>query len=344
MPQVHFPTEARIARVPLVDRDQLLELGQVLDEHFESLFKDRNQQLAEAKRQETRDIRRRFKDWSAEEIKKHTQEAHPEIESRYEYRYTRPTFRLELASGRTVEYANVQEMLDDPNITHELPKGLVARLECAGVEATLSIKGEFRTGIEIEISPSTSQPAALLRGALERWADQVCLPRYSYWWRESRFAVAILAAGLVIFSLWGAYVHHTTSVNPDAVLYQRSIVGEAKELLETGISEDNRDRALELLLAETAGVALPDVVGDPPVARTKLAWGWHQFVLLGYVCFLVVVAMLPPSTAVAVGRGITRVRRQRAWVWWVTRIAIGGLALSVAYAVFVSAFTASVGI
>lgn len=343
MSRVHFPTEAKVERVPLVDRDQLIELGQILDEHFENMKEARSERIASAKSAETDRVRKEFKDWPEERIQEYLDAVHTSIESGYEFRNASPTFHVRMASGKSHEYSSVREMLDDPQVTNELPTGLTAWLKCAEVEAKLVIQGGWFTGIDISVSPPTSQPAALLLRSLERWADNVCLPQYSRWWRASRFYVPAFAFFLLlVISFVIIREHHT--INPEAALHQRLIVGEAKELLDVGISEDNRDRALELLLAKTAGVALPHAVTDPSATHKTVVFGWHSIVLIAYVCFLVVVAYRPPRMAVAVGRGEARVIRQRHWVWWVTRVAVGGLFVNVAYAVIASAFTTSVGV
>ena len=86
---------------------------------------------------------------------------------------------------------------------------------------------------------------------------------------------------------------------------------EARELLKSGVDLTNKPRATELILS-----ILSDYPSGPATA-TIASW-YNPLLLIGFVC--AVVLSFRPKSALAIGKGVVSVKRQRLWIKFVTRI------------------------
>src|SRR5258706_1711545 len=97
-------------------------------------------------------------------------------------------------------------------------------------------------------------------------------------------------------------------------LQERTIKGQARELLKSGVNASNDKKALEILLAIESGYEAPP---SPPSSSPRISRRSTALVIGTFLCCLIF--SFPPRSVLGIGRGEKVLQR---WNWWLKFISV----------------------
>jgi len=241
MAKLSFPTARIIALPLLIDANQLEGLDRIVDRHMDALreYREREVELATE-----REIQKRLaRGWLKEE----------QIAARRPYISTLATSRLQkdsrsatlyLRGGKEVQAERFSEAMIQPVGEHEIATGLALYVTVGSVRATIRLsEGLWRKELTLEVEPNDVSVAQEMYGALSNWASDVEAPLWQQKWVSARWFLGILLFLCLSFSLLGAPIISWANAT------RRANQAEARKLLAQGVTQQNQQRTLELLLA-----------------------------------------------------------------------------------------------
>lgn len=298
MAEFIYTTQTTIPGPCLLDADKLEALDKVLDDEWEPLAK-RNQEAirteVDRRLEDSVQIyaaRLRGKELSPEELQSLRKEIEDSVRGSYGYReYHEITLFYE--KGKRAEVTSFREAMRQPALLEEVIVRFRLEVVCGDISCKISID-ENRGALDISASPERMPEARELFAALHRWGTTNRPPKWQQIWRTWNGAqwfiwLAILAIGLIVVT--------ESFRNP----YKE----EARELVKNGVSQENQQRALELLLAIQSEYRSPDQKSQIPT--------WFIILLLGglVVCFI---TSFVPKSVLGIGKGQDRINHWRIWL------------------------------
>src|SRR6266481_1353908 len=212
--------------------------------------------------------------------------------------------------GKQLETDSFREAISHPEVAHEVITGLKYEASIGRTLAVLTLqkannKGSLPlTDDEVELSiivephgePLSEQVLTIMRS----WSDNIAAPLWHKFLFELRaFWRFILIAWCAIF---GVYL-----ISPSPPSFRDYYKQEARKLLEQGVSSNNQQKAIELLVAIQTGTA-PS--GVQPGRDSKIgAIAINLSALMG----ISVLASLP-GFCIGIGKGKQTLRRWRGWL------------------------------
>jgi hypothetical protein len=294
MAHLSYPTELTIPSPLLIEQRHLTELDTVLDQYSGPLRDEQEQKIqgrierALSRRQSNTDL----PDVVRQKI---------ESEIRADYERERRAVAVYLSGGRTLAANRFDEAINQPHLTNELPVGFRCDLEIGQVEASITLRSRWASGVDVTARPNNSAPAQELFGALENWASEIRPPEWQrLWLKVSWFTRFLLFFWILLglpFMLFGVEREAKDVYQP-----------EARQLLQQGVNPNNQQRAIELTLAIISEAGTKTDIFRPGLR----GWG---FWVVGFL-FLMALSICP-EVVIGVWKGKQRLRF---WRFWITTV------------------------
>ena len=90
--------------------------------------------------------------------------------------------------------------------------------------------------------------------------------------------------------------------------YKNDVKSQAHELLKDGITPDETEKALDILLKLQSGFLPKDYIERNPTSLR----GWYILVICA--ALVGIIGLIPPKTNLGLGKGDQRVKRWRIWI------------------------------
>lgn len=304
-----FRTSAEVSGVWFLSESSLLRLDDLLTTQWELLKEQRRQNIINDAKKGRAELAARMK---KEDPRFETEK--DLVRKRAELRNAQDDRSIILKDG----FKDIIQCttFSDASRAHcdKSPTGFTATIQAGHNVVTMELTEAFMGGerVKITISPVCEATSAAL-AELESWAEEHRAPAFLCWFRRSY--VGVLAG--MFFMLWV-----TTMIFDDKTTtypQTQALRAEAKQLVEAGISDANRDAAL--------AVILKSMVGSEPVVKRTFSPLWSLGAYLTLIP-LMIVAANPPKTVLGIGHGKRVLKRRSLWfgLWsWSAFKWIGGL-------------------
>lgn len=284
-----------------IDQGELLALDDILQAQFRELRKRRAAKIAQEARQEVKDNPFRYRDQATREAHK---AARKSIGQRYANQVPKGYVEFEI-KGVKERFTSFKEAIASGKLEHTAPRDFDALFSAANETIGITLtSGYLFNGIKITVTPPNLFEGKALVD-LEQWAEARRQPNHICWWARNPSLISLIVVMFLLFisSLFGSF-----NDGERRLIFQKEVY----ELLKTGINDTNRDKALELLLMNSAGlVPMP----SQAAAYNSILW----IILLGSV-ILVCLAWLHPKSVVGIGRGKALLQREKWWIFIVVRV------------------------
>lgn len=287
MAEFIYSTEATIRGPWLVDADKLEALDKVLDEEWERLAKRNQESIDNVVAQRMGAGERELSPTELQDIRNRIEK---EIRNSYGYKEFRGITIL-YEGGKRAEVKSFKEAMRQSTLLEGIPTRFDVEVVCGDIRSRISID-QHRGALNISTSPETVPEAKELFAALHRWGATNRPPKWQQIWQTWNGIqwvgwVAALPLGLLV----------SFSANP----YK----AQARELLKNGVSQENQQRALELLLAIQSEYRPP---GQESVFAT-----WLLMFCFGGLAICLVTSFIPKSV-LGIGKGQDRINHWRLWL------------------------------
>ncbi len=304
MPQLLYPTAAKVEGPILLSLEQLRELDSILDKHEQLLTKYQEEiwerELSERLSQQAEDIRREL----TEEEKKQYTERFERRELDYRRRQRQRKTTVYFRSRRRLEVATFQEAAKHPEMMNDLPVGFDLRVRYSPVRLWIETDDYLGSTIKVSAEPESDENARDLFGELRMWLSSVTPPRWQQWWVKSR------PLNWMLWWLWLVVVVLVAGPNiVESEVTKRYYRAQAHGLIEKGITPENQQKAIEVILALSSDYSTPKA---PPVS----VGSWFWFFLTGGL-FICAVLSFPPKVILGLGKGEKSIQFWRYWLRFV---------------------------
>jgi len=235
MAVLSYPTAAEISGPLLIDADQLTALDQIIDQYFDKLKEDLEQ-----------DINAR----AASELS--AEDRGSEDEERVRERLDRTKSRLRqlygtenrsvavyLQGGKTITSDRFADAITQPHVGNELALGFRSDLRVGKISASVSLRSK---SLDVRVEPRDSAVAQELYGAMENWVSDFAPPLWQRLWLKLVDPAEFVLFMLVLSGLFLMFV----PIQREAKELYRS---EAQQILNQGVNPANQSLAIGLVLA-----------------------------------------------------------------------------------------------
>jgi len=304
MPTISYPTTVEIPGPWILDKDTLFELDSVMDDAQSLMRRDRDRMVDVALAQKISDLisRGEKQEWVEERRQSWREDILQDLSSR-DYK----TVTVYLSRGRTISGSSFSEIDALPSAIQENALGFRASLGAKNLTASAAM-GEGCSGVALSISasPNDDEIAQEVFGRLQAWAIQNRPPR----WQQTWFKVINFAGSMFIFfwivlwiSIWGAAANGFP---------KEDLKSEARQLLRSGVTSANSNRAIELLLSIESDYVPMANSGSYHTGRRAKGIFWLGLGILLSLRFC-------PKLVIGLWEGMASVSR---WRWWVRMVSI----------------------
>ncbi len=196
--------------------------------------------------------------------------------------------RITLSSedGRTLVDESLKNILIDPALHGFKPASLDCKVQC-GVDNkfTLSIVEEKDGYLNYKISCFDDDIENEIRYLIENWIQKNQPHKAKQIWNK-------YAGGIGFIAFWPFFIY-SLSITGDNTDYKQFYKNQIKELLATGISQDNQTKAIELLLKLSIEYQPPTSSNEINVTALKIAI---------ITLFILIVCVFYPKTVLGLGK------------------------------------------
>lgn len=294
-------TKATVEDPWLLSKDDLESLDEELAQAWEELEGRRSERLEQARTEDLNELRKTDPEAEAKDLKRRRPWS-----SAYELEKSARKCVFALEGGTRVETTTVGEALKRRDILDKRVESFHVSLSSGDIEVTVDSRWR---GLDIETKPDSDPLAQEIFERLLHWKDAVEQPPWVIRWKSWSIGAMILAMLPLYFLL-------LTFTPTDASRNANAWRQEAWNLLEDGLTPEEQQRAIEVLLASQAQYPAPRGALQPPTASAGLRR--LRIVLLAAVAGLVVLG-LPPKSTVGLGPGAKQLRRYRWWISFVSK-------------------------
>lgn len=301
-----YRTELTIGGPWLIDRDALAELGKIVDDSWDLLDK-RKADILDSR------IRRRVDEQRAKGLSgKDLEEIGASIRQSEDRWYVRQGKKIviKLGSDKSFTTDSLSDALQEHKLINEEATGIEIEIGAAEVQATISINRKYES-LDIRTSPEREEAATELFVRLREWALKQRAPLWQRVWKNVSPGHWVIWFLCLFFSFIFVRAVQDTSIQQPI----QQAKSEAFKILEDGISKDETQKALELLLRIETGY--------PPgkVERKFPTW----FKLLFWVGLVIsVVLTVRPKLILGLGKGESKIKLWRKWLKFIS-ITVPGL-------------------
>jgi hypothetical protein len=315
MATISYPTAVEIPGPWLVDAGTLHELDSLIDS-VEATAREDRQKAAESQADET--VAERS---AGARIKPHDEDAHrrargeilSEVLSRRSV-YDVRSVTIDLPGGRTAAAARFSELESLATAAHERPRGFRVLVRIDNIKAEVSLAETYSSvSLSISVTPSDNDTAQEAFGRLQNWAVEKKPPRWQQaWMRMKDFAGGTLFLWILLWLfLFGEMVGRAA---------KRDLRAEARQLVSSGVTQANANRAIELLLAIESDYVSPTQERTRRPSRVLWAYFVSGLIILVGLRFC-------PTLGIGLWQGRQSVTRWRIWLR-IIGISIPGLILT----------------
>jgi len=225
-----------------------------------------------------------------------------------------------LPNGRELKSSSFKEAMNHIASQNEVARGFEYTATVGSTTASVKLipprkdkknDGQEEPFFEIKVSPPGSSASYEIFGELNNWADSLEVPLWRRWLvLELRPWFRIGLGCSIVFLLLTLL-----NTSPGPTEYKESLKQQARALLHDGINEQNKTKALELVLALESDYIPAGT--QPKKARKPIAWYLIIVYIFGFLSFT-------PTLCIAIWAGKGRLRW---WNWWlkINMVTIPGL-------------------
>jgi hypothetical protein len=314
-------TDAELPGPWLLDKDALLEFDRIIDEaceRFEKLSKKEYERVVRGEYKKARESYF-FKRSTDEEKKSELKRVRLRVRSSREFSERKRELVVQFKSDKKIPaVSRFSEAFSHPDMAKEV----ATHFDFTLVHGTA--KTEVRTStiwsdlLQINVSPSDGEGCYELFVDLHQWAERRRPhPLLVQWTKYAGLHWIVVFMGLYLISTIASAVRQP-------VADQRKV--EAWNLLADGLTQEEEHRALELLLSLNSG--FQPAASVSPSGSTWLSWLYGAMLLAGCIF------SIAPRSRLAIGKGTDSIRRQRRWIYFVSKWLIGGIVLTLVTSYF----------
>jgi hypothetical protein len=287
MAELLYPLSGDFRGPWLIDFQRLEELDRILDTTWTRLLAHRDERI----KQET--------DKESQKIPVGKREAERKwIEQRatanVEYKPPSRALNIKFRSGKSLKASSFKEASLERAIQDELPSAFSVRMTAARIEIEMDLERYTDHRLSFSVAPANTTISKEIAHDIERWVKANRPARWVSFWRASGATIWYPFMLILFLSL----AFFTTDVDT----YKKQLKAEARELLKGGLSEQEKSRALEILVTLESDYVPADF---PQTARPSTSWFWWLAGIGGLVCTLI---SFPPRTHFGLGKGENRIK------------------------------------
>ncbi len=294
---IQYPTEIEISGPWLLDDKALLQLEEILDDEWNRLESRRKSLIEkEALEKVQRHIEAGFLEKDSDEEKENL-EKYINDPSYTLARNNRKT-NLFLKSKGTYSTEKFSSALRDNTLLNEIVTGFSVDIESADIRCKVYTKS-WSNELIVDVSPETANEAREIYVALRNWAEKNSPPYWQQLWRKLSdinwylWFSAILIGALV----WSMAISSSTA----------SAKQRARDMLNSGITQQNSTEAIELLL-------IMQTEYDPvaqPVNRELPSW--LKIIFWSGLILNVLLSFKAKTPLLGIGKGRTIISSWQIW-------------------------------
>jgi len=295
MAQVLYPTSTYIDAPLLIERKSLAQLDSILEKHWERFLKNQEQALkGELDSDYAEYVESVPKDRKPEEFEKWKSTREKTLRDYRRYGRRR-VLTISFADGRSLRVQSFSEAYSHAEIINELPVAFELRMSCGDVLILIQTLDLSIPRLTVSTSPEDAEAVQDLFGEIKGWL-RIIKPSK---WLESWSKAAEMA-----FFLWLGWFLVLAVLLSNAISTSTDYKSVARQIVEKGVTSENRDQALQTLLAIQADYR-PAVTFHPSV-------GLWIFALGGLIACLIL--SYPPKIVSGLGKGEQRVSSWKTWI------------------------------
>ncbi len=313
MASIAYPTSASIRGPWIIDAESLLHLDRVVDSCLTRMTEQRTQDLESAYvSEQTRLIEDGYDGARQETTMKSLR---PMIQRRFAEKRNQVT--VYLSGGRTAEGRGFEELMNQPHMQDELPRGFAITAEAglSRISVELSVDKPWDSDLKMSVNSNDQQFALELFGKLQNWATDIQPKRWVKRWANAGAIPKLLSGLFCGFLLALLFVTLTPRPGPSEVKQ------EARQLAQHGVNSDNQLVALQLLLDLESGYE------PQPTPSRHLIPGTQFWIYTAFVATIILILNFPPQGAIGLWAGKDKVNKQQRWCQFVS-ITIPGFILT----------------
>lgn len=300
MPEIIENTECILGGPWLLDMDSLKEFDHLMEDEWKRLLAYREVKLAEAVHENLWPHAESFFKWKHKRIEELSEEQTREAEadllaktgSSYRYQASKSLVLL-FAGEKRMEISTFEAAVREQNCKNDVPVGFTYSLKCADVSCSIQLP--YVSGaMKLMTSPDTLPEARELFTVLRSWMEGRRLPLWQRIWANLSGLQWVAFFPIMILLLVAS------GSGSGKKVYQQ----QAAELLQGGIDESEKTKALELILTLTGGLA--------PASQSEnfsKVWWWLLSLLI-----VAILLSIYPKTTLGIGKGQSRIRHWRRWI------------------------------
>jgi hypothetical protein len=303
MTDVFRRTSTTIKGPFLLDETSLEALNTIIDDEYKRLAELR------AKHIDT-DVRRQLDEYRNSELYKHhepkEQQKHEEyikerIRSSYEYGKNSVEWTVQLDNGTQVVTNDYPTLKLHPDVQQQRPVKFSVVLAVENTNASVAWKPYMTDELTVDVTPGNLQEAITFFSRLDHWSTRL---------QPDRVSRLMTVPGGLVWFFWLFISLITLPIAAETGITPRHALNEsAREMLDKGITKDNEHEAIELLLRLESE--------HLPGHETRLARWLLPFLIT--ITIIAVVLSLPVRPEIAVGRGISLLRKQQQYRLFIRR-------------------------
>lgn len=311
-----YRNSAEIPGVWFLEENQILELDSKIESHFSDLKSMRSADITEEVKNERKMLRERG--MSEDGIKTELAEFKKKRIGRYPHSEELKCVTIKSGNKDVTVCRSFAEAIARPEILKTNASGFTVELKAGKNSSKFSLEeGVYGNIISVKVEPDSESTAAFLV-EIERWAETNRVDRFLQWW--NRNWIFSFGLGFVFFMIIGPILD-SKDVSYDGVIAAHT---EARKLIDEGVSDSNRDKAITALLKLAVDIR-------PTVTRRFSEW-WLFAVGISAIG-IIVIGLMPPQSILGIGRGKNTLYWRKQWFKFWTRTfpftVVGGIAMKV---------------
>lgn len=277
MSKLYIPSKKEIKGPWLLNRKQLEELNEILE------FTKIN--LSESQRKEIGDkLKKRIEDGEFKDLDDAVQ-----YERKFFTNEVKISVSFEDKNNKSLKGDSILDLLKDPHLQDFKPTLLKAEIEY-GYSNKLELRvgkmydGEFSFNLKAYDNDIEDE----IKYKLESWSDDHKPSKASQIWLKYGFLIFMVST--IIFSFTAGFIY--TIEEPNAIkIYNPQI----KNLIETGITDQNQNEAIDLILKSISNYT-------PEDAERKEIFSPTAIKISGIAFLLIILSLIKPRTTLGIGR------------------------------------------
>lgn len=294
-------TKATVEAPWLLSKADLEGLDEELAQAWEKLEGRRSEQLEQARTEALSELRKTDPEAEVQDVERHMLSP-----SAYQLDKSSRKCVFALDGGTRVETTTIGEALKRRDVLEKRVDSFHVSLSSGDIEVTVDSRWR---GLDLETKPDSDPLGQEVFERLLHWKDAVEQPPWVIRWKSWSIGGIILAM-LPLYFLFLTFI--PTDASSNATAWRR----EAWNLLQDGLTAEEQQRAIEVLLASQAQYPAPRGALQPPTASAGLRR--LRIIFLAAIVGFVVLG-LPPKSTVGLGPGAKQLRRYRWWISFVSK-------------------------